>query len=547
MLDPHTEMVVVMSSAQVGKTELLLNTVGYFVDFEPSPMLLLQPTIQMAEAFSKDRLAPMVRDTPKLTAKIADSKSRSSGNTILHKSFPGGHITMAGANSPASLASRPVRVLLADEVDRFPASAGAEGDPFNLARKRTTTFWNRKILAVSTPTVRGASRIEALYEESTRERYHLHCPHCDELQAMWLRNLDYDTAQMACESCGGMAKKHEWQARPGVWVAENPGCKTRGFHLNELVSPWVAWESIIEAHRVAKSNPELLKTFVNTSLGETWEEEGERIDHSHLYARREHYPADVPQGACVLTAAVDVQDDRLEIGVEAWGSQNENWKIDFKVLRGNPANAELWQRLDQELQSRYLHESGHELSIACTTIDSGGHFTEQVYQFCKPRESRRIYPLVGRAGEGRPLVNRPSRSNKGKALLFTAGVDTAKELIFARLQVSEPGPGYIHFPVGDLFDPEYFEQLTAEKRVRKYSRGFPKMVWEKTRNRNEALDVAVYNLVALSILNPNFEKLAERLQPQEQQAELSHTQQLVQERKRAKHRRQNKGFVNSWR
>ena len=169
--DPKIHTVVVMSSAQIGKTELLNNIVGYFVDQDPSPMLMLQPTLEMGNTWSKDRLSPMIRDTRTLTDKISDSKARDSGNTILHKTFQGGHITIAGANSPASLASRPVRVVLADEVDRYPQSAGAEGDPLSLAFKRTTTFWNRKRMVVSTPTVKGVSRIEMAYEESDKRRY----------------------------------------------------------------------------------------------------------------------------------------------------------------------------------------------------------------------------------------------------------------------------------------------------------------------------------------------------------------------------------------
>lgn len=545
--DPSVEMVVVMSSAQVGKTELLLNTIGYFVDYDPAPIMLLQPTTTMAEAFSKDRLAPMVRDTPAINGKISDSKSRDSGNTILHKSFPGGHITMSGANSPASLASRPIRILLADEVDRFPASAGTEGDPFNLARKRTTTFWNKKVLAVSTPTVKGASRIEALYEESDQRRYHLECPECGTGQPLKWANIDFKTVCHACEHCGALSNQNAWMAKPGEWVSYAENSRVAGFHLNELVSPWRRWEDIIDDFLKAKSKPELLKTFVNTSLGETWEEEGDGVDHGILYQRREHYDS-IPEKAVVLTAAVDVQDDRLEIGVEAWGAGDENWKIDYRILRGDLALPEIWKRLDDELQNTYQHESGVELRIACTTIDSGGHYTEQVYKFTKPREGRRIYAIKGRGGEGRPLVSRPSKSNKGKVSLFSVGVDTAKELVYARLQNPEPGAGYIHFPVKEIFDPEYFEQLTAEKRITKYSKGFPRLEWVKTRSRNEALDIAVYNLAALTILSPNYTKLAARLQPEEQpEPEKTHAQKVVAQRRKAKHSRNKQGFVNSWR
>lgn len=557
--DPAIEGVVVMSSAQVGKTELLLNTIGYFVDYDPAPMLLLQPTLDMAQAFSKDRLAPMVRDTPALKNKISDSKSRDSGNTILHKAFPGGHITMAGANSPASLASRPIRILMADEVDRFPPSAGTEGDPFNLAKKRTTTFWNKKILAVSTPTVKGISRIEALYEDSTRERYHLNCPACDHDQPLQWAQISFERDEHgapidvghACEHCGVISDQQAWLRNPGNWVAQAEHHATRGFHLNELVSPWRRWEQIVADFLEAKKSPETLKTFVNTSLGETWEEEGESVDHGALYRRREHYAAEVPADAVVLTAAVDVQDDRLEVAVEGWGKAEENWKVDFRILRGDPALPDLWQKLDDYLQTKFEHQNGPLLPIACTVIDSGGHYAQEVYKFVKQREVRRVYAIKGKSQAGAPVVGRPSKSNLGKVSLFSIGVDTAKEVIHARLKVCEPGAGYVHFPVAGQFDEEYFAQLASEKRVTKYVKGRPRQEWQKIRARNEALDLSVYNLAALYILNPNFDRLAERLAPVETDTDTeqpSPTQQIVQQRSKAKRTRARKGgFVNSWR
>lgn len=536
--DPRINQIVVMSSAQVGKTEFLLNVIGYHIDYDPAPILLLQPTVDMAQAFSKDRLAPMIRDTPALKYKVDDIKSRTSGNTILHKTFAGGHITMAGANSPASLASRPVRIVLADEIDRYPLSAGTEGDPFTLAKKRTTTFWNRKIFAVSTPTVKGVSRIEALYEDSTQEQYCLPCPSCGEIQPLRWRNIVFDSVSHACEECGSEHSQDEWQKQHGKWISQAQHSSTRGFHLNELVSPWRRWEEIISDFKQAKKSPETLKTFVNTSLGETWEEEGETVDHSVLHQRREHYASQVPQNACVLTAAVDVQDDRLEIGVEAWAAAEENWKIDFKILRGDPAKPELWQKLDDCLSARYKHESGVELSISCTTIDSGGHYTQQVYKFVKGRESRRIFAIKGKGGVGVPVASRPSRSNLGKVNLFSIGVDTAKETIYARLKNTDPGAAYVHFPVDPIFDEEYFEQLTAEKCVTKYVKGHPKREWIKTRARNEALDVSAYNLAALYILNPNYQRLASRLLPSEEEKQEPTLPRTTQ-RRRAKPARRN--------
>ena len=548
--DPGCEMVVVKSSAQVGKTEILLNIIGYFVDYDPSPIMLIQPTLDMAQAFSKDRLAPMVRDTPALKNIISQSKTRDSGNTILHKIFPGGHITMAGANSPASLASRPIRILLADEVDRYPVSAGSEGDPFKLAQKRTNTFWNKKIVAVSTPTVKGVSRIEDLYNDSTMEQYQLPCPECGHYQPLTWSQIDFETGCHACSQCGKLFNQYQWLDGTGEWVAQSKHSRCRGFHLNELISPWSKWPEIIADFLEAKKKPDTLKVWVNTSLGETWEEEGDGIEHHVLYRRREHYAYDVPEGAVVLTCAVDVQDDRLEVEVQGWGIGEENWRIDLRVLRGDPARSELWKRLDEFLETRYEHASSNHLNISCTAIDSGGHFTQQVYQFVKPREGRRVFAIKGKAGAGMPIVNRPSRSNLGKVRLFTVGTDTAKEIIMARLRISEPGTGYVHFPVNDRYDEEYFLQLTAEQCVTSFVNGRPVRKWKKIRRRNEAFDLAVYNCAALAILNPNFQALEKRLQPIEVEPEPEKSM-AVQCNESRPHkvalRKRSRGFANSWR
>lgn len=549
--DPSIKNVVVMSSAQVGKTEFLLNMIGYHVDYDPAPILLLQPTVDMAQAFSKDRLAPMVRDTPALTHKVQDSKSRTSGNTILHKSFVGGHITMAGANSPASLASRPIRILLADEVDRYPVSAGSEGDPFNLAKKRTTTFWNSKVVAVSTPTVKGVSRIEALYEDSTQEQYCLACPSCGELQPLRWRNIVFEEVAHACEECGSLHSQDEWTKKPGKWIAQQEHSTTRGFHLNELVSPWRRWEQIIADFQQAKKSPETLKTFVNTSLGETWEEEGETIDGDGLLARREEYAAQVPEGALVLTAGIDVQDDRLEVEVVGWGEGQESWNVDLRVIRGDPGQRQVWDDLDDILSSTYEHESGNQLHIASSCIDSGGHYTQQVYDYCKTRQHRRVFAIKGVGGAGRPIVSAPSKKqsgrNKRKVDLFTVGVDDAKGLVYSRLRICEQGPGYCHFPLER--DEEYFAQLTAEKVVTKFVRGFPRKEWTKTRARNEALDMRVYALAALTILNPVWQSLKQKLQPIEDAPKEKPPETITQQRAKAKRgaNRRKGGFVNSWR
>lgn len=500
--DPLIEKVVVMSSAQVGKTEIVNNVVGYFVDKDPAPILVLQPTQQMGEAWSKDRLAPMLRDTPRLRGKVKDPRARDSGNTLLHKSFPGGHITISGANSAASLASRPIRVVLCDEVDRYPPSAGTEGDPVGLATKRTSTFWNRKLGEFSTPTVKAFSRIEQSFEQSDRRRFYVPCPHCEHMQTLQWANLkwekgDPDTAAYACEECGCLVEEQAKQGMlsAGVWVAENPGHRTAGFHLNALYSPWARWPDLVREWLDAQGNPERLKVFVNTVLGETWEEDGERVNAQSLTSRRESYRAQVPDGVGILVAAADVQGDRLEVTVKGYGAGEESWLIHHEQLWGDPGRDEVWQQLEEVRTRAWKHESGAELRVAAMCIDSGGHHTEHVYRYVRPLQPSRVWATKGMSQPGKPLVGRPSRANKHGVKLMPLGTDTAKDLVFARLKVSTPGPGYMHFP--DFVDDEYFDQLTSEKVVTRYRGGRPVRVYEKTRPRNEALDLEVLCLAAL--------------------------------------------------
>ena len=546
--DPDIETIVVMSSAQVGKTEFLLNIIGYFIDQDPSPILALQPTLQMAETFSKDRLAPMIRDTPVLKGRIKDARARDSGNTLLKKNFAGGHITLAGANSPASLASRPVRVVLADEVDRYPPSAGAEGDPVNLARKRTTTFFNRKIMMTSTPTMKGASRIEDAYELSDQRRYYVPCPDCNHKQIFKWSNVQWpdgkpDEAKYSCEDCGVLIdeSKKPWMLLNGEWIAEGEAGKTAGFHLNEIYSPWRKWSEMAQDFIEAKKNTETLKTFVNTSLGETWEEQGEQIESDHLYDRREKYPAQVPQECLVLVAGVDVQDDRIELEVVGYGEGETSYGIEYRVIYGDLSQAEIWAELDQVLLQTYKHESGAKLRINAACIDSGGHFTKMVYAFVRDKKARRIFAIKGMAGVGRPIVTAPRKTKTGTQIraidLFTVGVDEAKNTIFSRLKVTE-GAGMCHWPLE--YDLEYFKQLTAEKIITKFKKGFKTREWVKTRPRNEALDIRVYSYAALVLLNPIYAAIKKSLIPTKSEpAEKSKT-------RRARNSGRG-GFVNGWR
>ena len=514
--DPEIQRIVFSKSAQIGATEILLNVIGYYIDQDPAPMLIMQPTLAMAQAFSKDRLATMIRDSEKIRDCVKDPRSRDSGNTVLSKKFAGGNLNIVGSNSASGLASRPIRIVLADEVDRYESSAGAEGDPISLATKRTTTFWNKKIYMCSTPTIKGLSRIETAFEESDKRYYHVPCPECNVKQVLKWKNVVWDenkpeTANYACDECGSIIdeSKKQWMLKHGEWIASESKSDTAGFHISELYSVWSTWADMAKSFLEAKKQPEMLKTWINTALGESWEEQGETIEHEELLERRLNYDsATIPESVLVLTAGVDTQKDRLELQMVGWGVNYESWVIEYKIFWGDPNAANVWQELDNYLKKRFKTETGRVLTISCTCIDSGGHHTNQVYQFTKPRQGRRIFAIKGLSQAGKPIANRPTFVGKNKAVLYGVGVDSAKEAIFARLS-SEPEDTTLHF-CSDL-DEEYFKQLTAEKRVTKFVRGRKTLIWKQIRPRNEALDTLVYNFAAIYILNPNYDTIQERI------------------------------------
>ncbi|AWK52220.1 terminase [Clostridium beijerinckii] len=513
----ETEIIVVMSSAQVGKTELINNIIGYFIDYDPSPIMLLMPTLDLAQSYSKKRLAPMIRDTPVLRGKVKDAKSRDSDNTLLEKGFPGGYIALTGANSPTGLSSRPIRILLADEVDRFPKSAGIEGDPLSLAEKRTKTFWNKKKFWVSTPTEKGISRIEKEFDDSSKEEWCLPCPVCGRLQPLKWSQIHFEDITHECKVCGDRCNEFEWKAGSGKWIAKYPErIKKRGFHLNALASPWERWENIIEEFKLAKKNgPETLKTWVNTTLGEVWEaDEGEGADNDDLVSRREFYINDVPRKVILLTAGVDVQDDRLEVEVVGWGVGKESWGIQYKVFYGDLGQKIIWQQLDEYLLKTFWFEEGDGLVLSCVCIDSGGHYTTEVYKFCKEREHRRVFAIKGVGGYGKPFISKPTRNNRERAALFSLGVDNGKETILSRLKIKEDGPGYCHFPkeADRGYDENYFNGLTSEKRVLRYKKGVATFEWVKKSSsiRNEPMDLRNYANAAVEILNPDLDTMAAR-------------------------------------
>lgn len=541
-----------MAGAQLGKTEAILNIIGYHIHHDPSPILVLQPTLDMAQAFSKDRVASgLIRSTPSLRDKVKDPRSRDSGNTTLHKVFPGGALTMVGANSASGLASRPIRLVLCDEVDRYPTSAGTEGDPIQLARKRSATFWNRKIVMVSTPTNKGASRIEEAFEKSDQRKYFVPCKHCKEYQVMRWTNVrwddgDPDTAAYMCDHCSSLWSDSDrrWSIRNGEWRATAPFNGVAGFSINGLCSPWTPLADGVRDFMSVKKNPEQLRVWTNTYLGETWEDAGEQIDDYDLAERREVLEH-IPDEVMFLTCGTDVQDNRLECSIIGWGRDDESWVIEHVTLWGDPSTPHLWANLDSVIFKTYESVSGRQMGIRATCVDSGGHFTNAVYQYCKKHAGRRVFAIKGVGGEGKPAAGRPSKANVAKCPLFPVGVDTIKSLLFARMRISDQGAGYIHF--SDRLDEEYFRQLTAEKVVTRFHKGFKKRVFEKIRARNEALDCMVYSYAAYAILGVNVNAMADKIASEEPIKSINEDKNDRNKQSRPFVPPSGRNFVNSWR
>jgi phage terminase large subunit GpA-like protein len=504
--DPTVREVWLMKSAQVGATEIINNILGFHIHQDPAPILLVQPTLEMAEAWSKDRLAPMLRDSPALRDKVADPKARDSGNTLLHKKFAGGHLTVAGANSPAGLASRPIRVVLFDEVDRYPPSAGSEGDPVSLGRKRTTTFWNRKVVAVSTPTIKGISRIEAGFESGDQRYYEVPCPHCGAFQRLVWAQVRWDdgdasTARYNCAHCADdILEVHKsGMLREGRWTASRPSTGIASFHISELYSPWSTWPEMVRSFLEAKRLPETLQTWINTALGESWEDSGDSVKPEGLLARREPYTdASLPAGVLLLTRGTDVQDDRLESTLWGWGRDGECWRVRHDVLRGDPAQASLWAEHDDLLKRRHRTDDGRELVVESCAVDSGGHHTDSVYRYCAARKRFRVFAIRGAAGPRPAWPRKAGRAARIRADVWTIGVDTIKDVVAGRMRkVEQPGPGYVHLDA--TTDEVAVEQLSSEMQVYATVAGRKVRVWRPRRTgiRNEQFDCLVYAYAAM--------------------------------------------------
>jgi len=525
------QRVVLMFAAQTGKTEAGSNWLGYVIAHAPGPMLCVQPTVEMAKRLSKQRLESMITETPVLSEKIAPSRSRDSGNTMFSKEFPGGMMLLTGANSATGLRSTPCRYIFCDEVDAFPLDVDGEGDPVSLAEKRATTFARRKILLTSTPTVKDFSRIESEYNRSDQRRFYVPCPACGVMQ--WLKwsqlkwqNNDASTAKYQCESCREqfseinkpvMLRKGEWRA-----TAPSDG-KTAGFQLSGLYSPlgWLSWSDMVDEFLRAKGDAPMLKSYVNTRLAETWEEDyASKVDAAGLLERCEHYePAVLPEEALALTVGVDVQGgggsagDRLAFSVWAWGRDEEGWLVAHQEIYGDPCRPEVWKQLDEVVLREWPHAAGGKLRPDVVAIDSGGHATAEVYQYARERGRQGVVAIKGSSQRGKPPIGKASKvdlNSSGKSLkrgatVYPVGGDTIKTTLFGRLKHNELGPGFLHFHMDTT--GEYFEQLTAEKQALRFVKGFPVREWvKKPSARNEALDCLVYAYAALNLMYQRYDR-----------------------------------------
>lgn len=538
--DPLIEEVTIVGSAQVVKTEVLLNTCGYYIHYEPSPILIVYPTLDQARKFSKEKLYYLLRDSECFNNLVKIEKSRDRDNATLHKNYPGGSLDIVGANSPSGLAQISKRVVILDDCDRFPASAGDEGDPAELAEKRSTSFPNRKKIRVSTPTVKHHSRIMRYYKSSNQMKYHVPCPHCDHLQVLKWQNFKWDieenkvdlfnveqihkpeTAAYACESCGTLIEEKYKRSmiQNGHWIAEFPERSHKGFWIWEAYSPFKTWAEIVKDYIRVKDNQETLKTFYNTSLALEFEDEqAEEADPTGLIVRCEDYLVKdefIPNKVLFLTMGVDLQADRLEVQIKGYAEAKESWVLHYEKIFGDPFKSEIWDQLDDLRDKEFTREDGVKLKVSVCFIDAGdGNHTQIVYDYTRPRNHQNVWAIKGRGGMGLPAIVNKSRSGtKGKkTIFFNLGVDSLKAAIYSRLKVEEPGPRYQHFTKA-FCDVEYFRMLTAEKQVKEIKGYKVNIVWKKKSGqaRNEALDTTVYCDAAVEYAFPDFARLRKKFE-----------------------------------
>lgn len=527
LVDPDCYRITLMWAAQVGKTQLALCGQGYHITMRPLSQMMMQPSQSDLQVWMNSKFTPMVDANPAIRDRLAKPRGRDGVNNSTMKSYPGGFLMFAWSGSPKTMRGRSAPLIIADEVDGYEGTD--EGHPVQLLWQRAATFGDqRKLVEISTPTIKGQSYIEKAYDAGDQRRFWVPCPHCDEHQVLEWGQVTWEgkdqegadqlpaTARYACAHCGTLWSDGERKAaiRAGEWRGAKPFKGHASYHLNELYSTFRRLRDIVQSY-LDKIATDDMQTFVNVSLAQTWEERGEQADPNGLMARAEAFAAPVPAGGLVLTAGVDMQQDRLEVEIVAWGHGEESWSVDYHVLWGDPLQGDVWEELEELLSSTWLHESGAQLPILSACVDTGGTGgnTQAAYEWLRGKTGRRIFGVKGVGGWGRPIVSAPSRKRSGSATrkidLFLVGTDEAKLTVMRRLAVEKAGPGYCHVP--NDREADWYNQLTAEKLMTRYVKGFPVREWHQTRPRNEALDCRVYALAALKIANPSFKRAAERL------------------------------------
>jgi phage terminase large subunit GpA-like protein len=507
--------IAVQKGVQIAGTTMGENLVLACMDMGIGPCMMVLPTVEIAEDFSRDRLQPSIDAMSCLKGKVRPQKSKFSGNTILHKRYKGGSLKLVGGNSAKSFRNRPVRVLILDDIDGFDLVAGKEGDTISLAKKRTVTFGNiKKIYENSTPTEKDFSRIERSFLDSDQRWYYVPCPHCQEMQvlkwggkeAVFGLKFIHDGPVVTdcwyqCGECQQRIDEHHktWMLAHGEWRPHNEFNHTRrGYHLSSLYSPigWRSWREICQEFLSAGKDEHLLQVWTNTILAETWERKGTQPEWESIRNRAEPYNIlEVPTGGMILTASVDVQKDRLEVSVWAWGRDEECWLIYFGPIFENPESDTAWTMLDQFLSQSIVHSNSVNLDITSVGIDAAFH-TQRVYSEVRKRQPK-WFALKGQPKANRPIIGRPTDQDinckgavvKGGIQLWPVGVDIGKSTLYSRLKIIPPGPRSIHTPIG--MDDDFYRQITAEKLMTKYSKGFPSQEWVKIYERNEALDLWV--------------------------------------------------------
>ena len=528
--DPKVRSVCLMWASQTTKTTLLENILGYFIAAEPSPILLVQPSVEMAQAWSKERFNATCRDTPALRELVTEQKSRTSENTIQLKTFPGGNLAIIGSNAPAGLAGRPRRVVLLDEVDRYPASAGSEGDPVALAIRRTESFWNSVVYLTSTPTNKGTSRIENEYEQTDRRMWFVKCHKCKHEQTLKWSNVLWEkdkpeTAYYKCGECDcHWSDEDRVQAiRGGKWIATEAFHGKRGYFLNGIYSPFKSKRGFVSRlHQMAqefleakKGGDEQLKTWTNTFLAETWKEAAETLDMAKIIGRAEDYSPDrLPDKVVFISGGADVQQDRIEMEIIGLGADDETWGIEVVKVYGDTERNETWKKFADALGQRFKRVDGVELKLSAVAIDF--HYKPGIVKlFAKTHGTQCVVvPVIG-IGSTQPQLTQRRTTQEGFTYNSVA-TDQAKDVIFMRLKIEDDGARKIHIPNGYGYDDSWFRQLTCERVVTRHVKGFPRRTYEKTSGvRNEAIDMRVYHLALVEILRPDIGEIKKALRPAE--------------------------------